>query len=136
MSLRDEDTSSESRLNLGPGAALQGLQLLIWILGRPHRQVYSIYSAKGFRVFRYSVVLPLTIMSLTMAMTAAPAPASAHTNRWKVKSSCETHTQNTKVSEKKEPSVFCLSYTFRTKYLLRPARYFCILLPHWICTSC
>lgn len=30
------------------------------------------------------------MMVLTMAMTAAPAPASAHTNRWKVKSSCNT----------------------------------------------
>lgn len=29
-------------------------------------------------------------MVLTIAMTAAPAPASAHTNRWKVKSSCNT----------------------------------------------
>lgn len=29
-------------------------------------------------------------MALTIAMTAAPAPASAHTNRWKVRSSCNT----------------------------------------------
>lgn len=32
------------------------------------------------------------IMFLTIAMTAAPAPASAHTNKWKVKSSCKKQT--------------------------------------------
>lgn len=66
-------------------------------------------------------------MVLTIAMTAAPAPASAHTNRWKVKSSCNTQ------------CTFRFSWSHLHSTLnarLQPATFLCLpILPHWIRTS-
>lgn len=68
----------------------------------------------------------LRMIVLTIAMTAAPAPASAHTKRWKVKSSCKTQRRVVLAELGLCLFVVCLDI---------PSTFLCLFLPHWSHTS-
>lgn len=85
----------------------------------------------------HSQINIIRVMVLTIAMTAAPAPASAHTNRWKVKSSCNTQESfvlsfdYTDVCLDIRHELLCLRLTSNIKSIINTSHAPCFISPHW-----